>query len=252
MKWYKHYFDDEIYDILNCREFRLLVAIESLFARIERYPSMREIKRLRWYTPKAFKGLEDALNDVESDVESRLKVIEKCLKSLKGKREKDRTVKRESRSKNSNVAVDSTLCPYKEESSNNTSIITREEKSITPKPPKGDSLSKEEKEEYFNQFWKEYPRKIEKQSARKKFLKLVKTKKDVFKIAKALERYVRHINDSETKKQFIKYPTSWLNNDIWISWLAGDIEENEEAVADRERLEAVKRIEAMEAKRLCR
>ncbi len=64
----------------------------------------------------------------------------------------------------------------------------------------------------FEEFWVIYPRKVGRAAARAKFVSLAKVT-DVAKILDGARRYANDPNLPE--KQFIPYPTTWLNQGRW-------------------------------------
>ncbi len=66
-------------------------------------------------------------------------------------------------------------------------------------------------EEQFKQFWLEYPRKVSKLAAQKKFMKIPK---ENFKlIMSSLEKYKKTEQWKETK--YIPHPATWLYQERW-------------------------------------
>jgi hypothetical protein len=71
----------------------------------------------------------------------------------------------------------------------------------------------------FDRFWKEYPKKVQKQDAIKAFTTLIKNKEPVEEIIKATINYNNHCRDKHTEEQFVKFPATFLRNDRWRDWL---------------------------------
>lgn len=63
----------------------------------------------------------------------------------------------------------------------------------------------------FNEFWKEYPRKLDKKKAERAF-KSAMTRATFEDI---LAGTIRYANDPNRLDEFTKYPASWLNADAW-------------------------------------
>ena len=73
-------------------------------------------------------------------------------------------------------------------------------------------------EEFFEKLWKSYPRKIGKDSAKKRFEKTVKTEKDMKDIYDALVHYRELTNGKDT--DYIKHGNTWFNN--WKDYIPAE------------------------------
>ena len=94
--------------------------------------------------------------------------------------------------------------------------------------------------ELFEEFWKEYPRKVD----RAKALRAFKSALNRATFEQILAGAIAYKNDSSRDSQFTKYPATWLNADAWENEIAPspDSEAAERARLRREReLEASKR-----------
>jgi hypothetical protein len=65
--------------------------------------------------------------------------------------------------------------------------------------------------ELFNEFWNEYPRKVDRGKALKAFKSALKRAKFEDILAGA----IAYRNDPTRKPEFTKYPATWLNADAW-------------------------------------
>lgn len=65
---------------------------------------------------------------------------------------------------------------------------------------------------HFREFWKHYPKKVDKGAALRAFKKAAKTE-DVALVIQAAKRYAEDPNLPE--KQYIKNPATWLNAEAW-------------------------------------
>ena len=78
---------------------------------------------------------------------------------------------------------------------------------------------KEHKEIYNDQFeifYKKYPLKKSKDNAYSKFCSILKNKKATFEqIMTGLDNYINEIKIKGTEKQYIKHPSTWLNQGCW-------------------------------------
>jgi hypothetical protein len=63
----------------------------------------------------------------------------------------------------------------------------------------------------FNEFWNEYPRKVDRGKALKAFKSALKRAKFEDILAGA----IAYRNDPTRKPEFTKYPATWLNADSW-------------------------------------
>jgi hypothetical protein len=93
------------------------------------------------------------------------------------------------------------------------------ENPLSDNPTTKKTITKEEQfkntiselEDKFNEFWKEYPRKIDRAAAKKAFKSALKRTKFEDIIAGA----IAYRNDPSRKPEFTKYPATWLNADAW-------------------------------------
>lgn len=77
-------------------------------------------------------------------------------------------------------------------------------------------------EDYFNIFWKEYPRKVGKENARKAFIKIKKMNDTLFnEIITALQAQKQTTNWLKDDKQFIPHASTWLNGKRWEDEIDG-------------------------------
>jgi hypothetical protein len=90
-----------------------------------------------------------------------------------------------------------------------------------PKPePKPDSLRGDiVLPGTFDEFWLEYPRKVEKNGATKAYEKAVKAGATPAEICEGARRYAlwceEGISLGKHEEKFVKHPTTWLNNGCW-------------------------------------
>lgn len=82
-----------------------------------------------------------------------------------------------------------------------------------PYPPK--EKSKDEEIDYFEKFWKEYPRKVGKGAARKSFLKLKPNNELLNKMLTALAKQKRTEQWTRDNGKYIPHPATWLNQERW-------------------------------------
>jgi len=68
---------------------------------------------------------------------------------------------------------------------------------------------------FFPAFWKAYPRKIGKKAAQAKFIAAIKSGVDPERIISAAEAYSKHIAATKTEPNYVKHPSSWLNQGCW-------------------------------------
>lgn len=83
-----------------------------------------------------------------------------------------------------------------------------------------EELPKVEWQKYFETLWKIYPRKVEKQNAKKMFERKIRglneqeCKDKCNLIYKAEMRYISQIKERETPVEYIKHFASWLNAEV--------------------------------------
>ena len=76
---------------------------------------------------------------------------------------------------------------------------------------------KEEKavDEKFNEFWDLYPKKVERKTAKSKYNKIINNGIKHKDIIIGLNKYIEEIKNRKLSKEYIKYPTTWLNGECW-------------------------------------
>lgn len=70
-------------------------------------------------------------------------------------------------------------------------------------------------ENKFNKFWKEYPKKVSKENARKWFIKNKPNDELFNKMIKSLERFKELDDWKKQNGKYIPYPSTWLNQKRW-------------------------------------
>lgn len=94
-------------------------------------------------------------------------------------------------------------------------INSKKEKKINTKKEKKQSELKLENEELFdNQFWPEYPRKINRKGAKESFFKAM-GKTSIETIMAGLQQYKRELHIDRTEEKYIAHATTWLNGERW-------------------------------------
>ena len=91
---------------------------------------------------------------------------------------------------------------------NNTSISNN---NTPPTPPEGGSAT----DELFDQFWHEYPKKADKQKARRAWKKIKHVEKQFPAIMNALQSQKQSVQWTKDKGQYIPLPSTWLNGERW-------------------------------------
>jgi hypothetical protein len=92
-----------------------------------------------------------------------------------------------------------------------------------------ESKVKESKDIYtpeFEEFWKVYPRKIEKKQAATKFRAKIK-QHNLSTIVEGTKAYVQFLEENQTDKKYIKHAATFLNNDSFLEY-SGSSEEPKE------------------------
>ena len=124
-----------------------------------------------------------------------------------------------------NSSVDSSIDSSADSSPNSSadSSITELEYREKEKIYNNNNLKKEKtykKEKKFSQefqvWWHECPRKVSKIAAEKAFNTLLAEKKVTFEeLLAGIKRYAQHCKDQHTEEQYIKHPSTWLNQGCW-------------------------------------
>lgn len=75
---------------------------------------------------------------------------------------------------------------------------------------------KENIKERFNEFWSLYPKKVKKEDALKRYKTHIKTQKEHEKVISGLKSYLKEIETSNTQKQYILHPSTFLNQKKYL------------------------------------
>ena len=78
-----------------------------------------------------------------------------------------------------------------------------------------DTEQKKRVEEWFNDFWELYPRKVAKEKAKEKFIGLKPDEKLFYEIIGGLKEYINSDQWQKNEGQFIPHPTTFLNQKRW-------------------------------------
>lgn len=85
-----------------------------------------------------------------------------------------------------------------------------------------------EKEELFDIFWKDYPRKVSKKSAKKIFMKY---KNEVmYKIITGARKFAFYHKEKGTSLDYIPHPSTWLNGERWEDSILSDKNDNNKSL----------------------
>jgi hypothetical protein len=87
----------------------------------------------------------------------------------------------------------------------------------------------------FEQFWAEYPRKVDRGAALKAFAKALKHAS----FEEILSGAIGYANDPNRKPEFTKYPASWLNAQSWLNQVTVSDELPKRTERERERTRAI-------------
>lgn len=93
-----------------------------------------------------------------------------------------------------------------------TDIGNTSENNLPPIAPNGGASKAEE---CFEQFWSAYPRKVNKQGAKKAFLRIPKLLSQFTQIMAGLENQKRSKQWKKDNGVFIPHPTTWINQERW-------------------------------------
>lgn len=88
-----------------------------------------------------------------------------------------------------------------------------EEKEITKEKENIEIVDK--REMLFNEFWKAYPRKVNKNGAKKSFMRIPKLEQDFELIMNKLEEFKKSKNWQDNNGQYIPHPQTWINQKRW-------------------------------------
>lgn len=85
----------------------------------------------------------------------------------------------------------------------------------TPLPPAGGEAEKNALHALFEQFWEQYPRKVDKKGTERVFLRIKGIADLMPTILSALDRQKRSEQWTKDGGQFIPHPKTWLNQERW-------------------------------------
>lgn len=88
-----------------------------------------------------------------------------------------------------------------------------EEKEITKEKENIEIVDK--REMLFNEFWKAYPRKVNKNGAKKSFMRIPKLEQLFPTIMEKLEMFKKTKNWQDNNGQYIPHPQTWINQKRW-------------------------------------
>lgn len=143
----------------------------------------------------------------QQTVEERKSVRAKRSEAGKASAEKRRQSKSEP---DNNTSSTSDATRVEHVSSKSPTEKRREEKKREELPHSNADASKDT----FDRFWSVYPKKVSKQSAKRKWDSLTK-KVDPEAIIAGAEKYAAWVKAENTEKQYIKDPSGWLNAGRW-------------------------------------
>jgi uncharacterized protein YeaO (DUF488 family) len=87
----------------------------------------------------------------------------------------------------------------------------KEENLLEKNTSKRKTLTEAQERELFNEFWKEYPRKLDKGAAFRAFRAALK----IASFEEILAGAIAYRNDPNREAEYTKYPATWLNADSW-------------------------------------
>ena len=116
----------------------------------------------------------------------------------------------------------------------------KEEQLLEKNTSKRKTLSEAQERELFNEFWKEYPRKLDKGAAFKAFRSALKAAT----FEQILAGAIAYRNDPNRDPEFTKYPATWLNADSWENEIQPSPDSE---AADRARLRRERELERTNA-----
>jgi len=70
----------------------------------------------------------------------------------------------------------------------------------------------------FEDFWKAYPRKVDKADARKVYRKIANSLSDPKGLVMAAEEYSEHCQRERTEEKYIKHAATFLRDERWVEW----------------------------------
>lgn len=86
--------------------------------------------------------------------------------------------------------------------------------------------NKEIYKESFDAWWNEYPRKISKGAAYKKYNSLLAEKKTTIdELLKGARKYATYCKENKTEPNYIKHPATWLNQECWCDEYASSYDD---------------------------
>lgn len=107
-------------------------------------------------------------------------------------------------------------------STNNTNYLNTQNTN-NKKPSQSEKL---DFENLFKEIWDIYPNKKGMQSAKRKFIKVVKSLKDAEIIKEGVTKYAYYCKTKQVQPQFIRHGSTFFNNESWLDDWTSDLPEN--------------------------
>ena len=80
------------------------------------------------------------------------------------------------------------------------------------------------KQQLFDEFWKAYPRKVDKKGAARAFFRIKGLSKSFSQIMEALEKCKQSTQWKKDGGNFIPHPTTWIRQERWLSVMDNQVE----------------------------
>ena len=104
---------------------------------------------------------------------------------------------------------------------------------------KNKKINKKEILNTFEEFWKKYPRKINK---KKCFILYIKLIKDHNMIMKWLDDYIKKRENEWVEKIYIPHATTWLNWERWKDDIENEIKLTDKEICEKQKEEYLKKL----------
>lgn len=80
--------------------------------------------------------------------------------------------------------------------------------------------------QWFDKFWKLYPRKVNKKKAKDKFFRICKDENTFNAIMRGLKKQMKSVEWQNEGGKYIPHPTTWLNGERWLDEVDGSSDDS--------------------------
>lgn len=198
MDWIKIPTDSILYSEFKDAELITIIKYQALYCQLEKAPSESQMNRI--FNKKELKLIQSYKEVVQELCENQIFSVTK-----KRNKDKENYKQKQTLEKNSASGTDSER-----------SLSVGADKIREEKIRKEKKNNKKEIIEKFSDWWVEYPKKVSKADAEKVFEKILTDGRASFdELMDGVKRYSHHCRTENVENQYIKHPSTWLNQGCW-------------------------------------